>query len=164
MTKQPNPIKMLDGKMMSCPFRATHYWHYKMTFKQMLAYFTKLHDWSGRCVHYLQGTDAGDSRLYYEAHVTIEPVFDDRRDFAASVANRHNFKLAHLLMKKRSKATEQRSDKDTFMTGHSKNLHDIKARTEALVRELQAHGFKVWRYKIEDTILDSRNKDELELL
>jgi hypothetical protein len=97
--------------------------------------------------------------LYLEAHVTIEPVFGEDREFAAWIAANHGFKLAHLLMQKERKATAERSDRDTFMTGHSKFCDDITERTKALVMDLQNNGFKVWRYKIENTMLDSRNVD-----
>lgn len=102
--------------------------------------------------------------FYYESHITIEPVFDERRELAASLAKEFNFKLADLLMKKRSEETEVRSDKDTFMTGHSKSKIDIETRTKNLVIRLQKNGFKVWRYKIEDTLLDSRNQDVWNLI
>lgn len=102
--------------------------------------------------------------LYLESHVTIEPVFDDRRDAAAQIAKQHGFRLADLLMKKRTDETEQRSSKDTFMTGHSKSLSDIMLRTTGLVEALKQQGFKVWRYKVEDTLLDSRLDDKLKLL
>ena len=105
-----------------------------------------------------------ESKLYYEAHITIEPVFDEAREYVRVVAEANKFKLADLLMKKRSEDTEERSSKDTFMTGHSKSLLDIETRTRDTIRELQEAGFKVWRYKIEDTILDSRTKDVFNLL
>lgn len=95
--------------------------------------------------------------LYLEAHVTIEPVFDGRRVSAGVIAQRHKFRLAELLMKKERDATEERSDKDTFMTGHSKSKFDIESRTRALVLDLKANGFKVWRYKVEDTLVDSKH-------
>lgn len=101
---------------------------------------------------------------YYESHVTIEPVFDERLSKAKEIAEGCNFKIAHLLMKKRELDTEQRSSKDTFMTTHSKNLKDITDRTVDVVKKLQSSGFKVWRYKIEDIVLDSRHNDVLNLL
>lgn len=104
------------------------------------------------------------SDLYYEAHITIEPVFDERREHAAAIAKHYNFALAELLMKKRTEDTEQRSSKDTFMTGHSKSFKDLKARTIDCINHLKQDSFKVWRYKIEDTILDSRSEDVLKLL
>lgn len=104
------------------------------------------------------------AKLYYEAHVTIEPVFNERRAQAAELASSQGFRLADLLMKKRQQDTEVRSKNDTFMTGHSKELSDITARLSRLVVSLQAEGFAVWRYKIEDTVMDSRSRDELGLL
>jgi hypothetical protein len=104
------------------------------------------------------------AKLYFEAHVTIEPVFDECRAKANGLALLYGFKLAHLLMQKRSKDTPERSQHDTFMTGHSKGFTDIKSRLIQLVTALQNEGFKVWRYKIEDTIVDSRTQDEYNLL
>jgi len=104
------------------------------------------------------------AKLYYEAHITIEPVFDDRRLAASAIAISYGFKLADLLMKKRSEDTEERSAKDTFMTGHSKSRLDIESRTRDTILHLQRAGYKVWRYKIEDTLLDSRIKDVFNLL
>ena len=104
------------------------------------------------------------SKLYYEAHVTIEPVFDERREQVSELATTHGFKLAELLMKKRAEDTEERSSKDTFMTAHSRSLNDITQRTVKAVVALQIAGYKVHRYKIEDTVLDSRHADGLGLL
>lgn len=104
------------------------------------------------------------AKYYYEAHVTIEPVFNERRDVAKVIAENWKFQLADLLMKKRSEDTEERSSKDTFMTSHSKRMMDISYRTIKLVKDLKAAGFKVWRYKIEDTVMDSRIDDEYHLL
>lgn len=50
---------------------------------------------------------------YYEAHVTIEPVFDDRLEELVRIANANHFRVADLLMKKRKDATAVRSDCDT---------------------------------------------------
>jgi hypothetical protein len=106
-----------------------------------------------------------EAKHYYESHITIEPVFDDHDlKFIRAFAATHSFKLADLLMRKRDADTEERSSKDTFMTGHSKDLGDIKQRTRAIVKGLQSSGFKVWRYKIEDIVLDSRIEDEFGLL
>lgn len=104
------------------------------------------------------------ARLYYESHVTIEPVFDDERERAHVIASRHGFKLAKLLMQKRTVDTPERSKHDTFMTSHGTDSEDIIKRTQDVVIELIANGFRVWRYKVEDTLLDSRNEDELKLL
>jgi len=105
-----------------------------------------------------------EAKYYYEVHVTIEPVFDDKLEQARLIAEKYKFRVANLLMKKREKDTEERSAKDTFMTGHGKLYRDVATRVIGLVKELHAEGFKVWRYKIEDTMIDSRITDELDLL
>lgn len=104
------------------------------------------------------------AKLYYEAHVTIEPVFDEARERADVLAQKHGFKLAKLLMQKRQVDVAERSKFDTFMTGHDTILERITERTSSLVTDLRAAGFTVWRYKLEDTLLDSRTRDELNLL
>lgn len=102
--------------------------------------------------------------LYLEAHVTIEPIFDEQLTKASELAIKHGFKIANLLMKKRSEDTEERSQYDTFMTGHSRSFLDLQNRLRALITELKQERFKIWRYKIEDTVMDSRMNDELGLI
>lgn len=104
------------------------------------------------------------ARYYYEAHVTIEPVFGEDLRIVASLTKNHKFKVADLLMQKRKEDTPDRSKFDTFATGHGKDYDDLKSRVIGLVEELKEYGYKVWRYKIEDTLLDSKFEDELEIL
>lgn len=101
---------------------------------------------------------------YYEAHVTIEPVFDDRLVHAAAVAQTHVFRIADLLMQKRTEHTVERSKYDTFMTGRHVSYAVLQERMINLVRDLRQQGYKVWRYKIESTIIDSKLDDALNLL
>ncbi len=108
---------------------------------------------------------ANDFRtLYLEAHITIEPVFDERLESASIIARQFGFKMAELLMKKREADTEIRSSKDSFMTGHSMELADIMPRVKDCIAALKQQGFVVHRYKIEDTIIDSRHQDTFEIL
>ena len=102
--------------------------------------------------------------LYYEAHVTIEPVFDGKLELLKEIAKSYNFRVADLLMKKREEDSELRSKHDTFMTGHSKSYADIAIRLQQLIVKAKDNGFTVWRYKIEDTLLDSRVEDKLKLI
>lgn len=104
------------------------------------------------------------ARLYYEMHVTIEPVFGERQLAAKTIAAAHGFSMADLLMQKNRQPTEERSDKDMFITGHAENLNKATERVTNVVREFRSAGFRVWRYKVEDTIIDSRMGDELCLL
>lgn len=98
--------------------------------------------------------------LYLEAHVTISPVFDAERERAAALAATYKFKLAHLVMLK-GKGPDQPSQRDTFMTGHSKSIDDLAVRTQSLVRALKEAGFQVWRYKIETCVVDSRQQGDI---
>jgi hypothetical protein len=99
------------------------------------------------------------ARLYYEAHVTIAPVFDERRAIASIIALRNGFRLAELLMQKRAEDTPERSRHDTFMTGHGKDYTDITHRVDSVCADLRQHGFEVYRAKIEDTLMDTRMGD-----
>ena len=102
---------------------------------------------------------SGRSKMYYECHVTIEPIFDDRLMTAQEIAKRHGFRVAELLMQRRKEDTQERSKDDTFMTGRSSLKDDLISRMRALMLELSSCGFMVWRYKIEDTIIDSKIDD-----
>ncbi len=98
-------------------------------------------------------------RHYYEAHVTVDPVFDDRLKRFEQIAKLHGFRVANLLMQKRKVDTPERSVNDSFCTGRSISYSDIKDRMLALLEALREDGFRVWRYKIESTLLDSRYDD-----
>ncbi len=100
-----------------------------------------------------------DSALYYECHITIEPVFGLRLAEADNIAKKYQFRLANLLMQKREEDTAERSKYDTFMTSTNMKFGELESNMIALIYELQEEGFKVWRYKIEDTICDSKFKD-----
>ena len=104
------------------------------------------------------------AKYYFECHITIEPVFGYDRELVESIAESYGFKLAKLLMQKRKEDTEERSKNDTFMTSHSKSLNDIETRMIHCIEELQMFEFKIWRYKIEDIVMDSRNEDILNLI
>jgi hypothetical protein len=102
--------------------------------------------------------------FYYEAHVTIEPVFDARLEQFKEIAAKHDFRVADLLMKKREGDTAEQSQYDSFCTGRSEDIGAIRGRVVGLCFELRRMGFTVWRYKIEDTIIDSRHEDQFLLL
>jgi len=99
--------------------------------------------------------------LYLEAHITIAPVTDPVvREYLSNLAKAFKFKLAHLVMIK-DKGPDKPSERDTFMTGHSKNIDDLAARSKGLVTILRECDFKVWRYKIESCVIDSRNQGDI---
>ncbi len=101
---------------------------------------------------------------YYESHVTIEPVFDERLALFIMLCRGQKFHVADLLMKKRAKDELVRSSLDSFCTSRSNDYKDIALRTKFLVDRLKEEGFKVYRYKIESTLVDSRYDDEFHLL
>ena len=104
------------------------------------------------------------SDLYYECHVTINPVFGDKRDKLSTLIKPYKFKLAKLAMKKTEKGTWEESQLDTFFTAHSKHYSDIQQRMVDCIRVVQEQGFVIRRYKIENTIVDSRDNDILNLI
>jgi hypothetical protein len=99
------------------------------------------------------------ARHYYEAHVTVEPVFEERLEQFKVICHDYKFHVANLLMQKRKGDTEERSKNDSFCTGRGISMTDTKKRMLALVDRLEKEGFKVWRYKIESTLMDSRYDD-----
>lgn len=96
--------------------------------------------------------------LYFESHVTIEPLFDERLDAFKELCRSWGFHVADLLMKKRDKDTAERSRFDTFATTRGRYFEDIQRQTMCLVESAQLAGFIVWRYKIENTLVDVRLK------
>jgi hypothetical protein len=92
--------------------------------------------------------------LYFECHVTIEPVFDERLTKFQEICRDCHFKAADLLMKKRAGDTAERSEHDTFATGRAKEYDVIVERMGRLLQRLWLEGFQVWRYKIENTLID----------
>jgi len=104
------------------------------------------------------------SRHYYEAHVTVEPVFEDRFQAYVEACAKHRFRPAKFFMQKRKSDTQERSKDDAFCTGRGIAYVELLDRTLRLVAGLTAAGFKVWRYKIESTLIDSRYDDSPLLL
>jgi len=92
--------------------------------------------------------------LYYEVHVTVEPVFGAKLEQLRATCKEFGFKVADLLMQKRPEDTPERSQHDTFATGRFDTLDIASIRCDYLVKRLKKQGFRVWRYKIEDTLAD----------
>lgn len=93
---------------------------------------------------------------YFESHVTIEPVFDERLEVFKQICARHGFRAADLLMQKRKADTATRSSKDTFCTGRHKDYAVLMERMNAVASEATGAGFQVWRKKIEAVVFDER--------
>lgn len=106
------------------------------------------------------------AKLYYECHITLEPLFGDEEklDILNNLCESYKFRIADLFLQKRKNDSEIRSKYDTFITGHSKELDELEDRMSDLIKELKFYAIKVWRYKIEEAITDSKIKDEFNLL
>jgi hypothetical protein len=96
---------------------------------------------------------------YYEAHVTIEPVFEERLEAFKEICASANFKVAKLLMQKKPNEAPETSKKDSFCTGHDKDGQTLMRRMEHVVKYLREAKFEVLRYKIEAVVFDSRSGD-----
>jgi hypothetical protein len=91
--------------------------------------------------------------LYFEAHVTIDPVEDEERLRSLKfIGQAYSFRVAELLYKK----TREVARIDDFLTGRSIDYRELHRRTIGLVGALQEQGFVVRRFKIENTLLDVR--------
>jgi len=99
-----------------------------------------------------------NASLYYEAHVTIDPVFGEQRENAMLIAERHGFRLAELIVRKNL------DDDAHIMTGRSRDLAYLTVNLQRLVKDMQDEGYSVRRYKIEDCIVDSQLMDDFRLL
>lgn len=95
--------------------------------------------------------------MVFESHITIEPVQNERYAEFEKLCAPFNFKVAHFLMMKDRRWTEERSNRDSFCTGHSNSYQELLEKTETLAALLHHNGFKVWRFKIEQTLLDVRD-------
>ena len=104
------------------------------------------------------------TELYFESHITIEPVFGDRLSLFKEVCKLHKFRVADLVMIKEEGGIETPNQKDSFATGRSVNWSSMRSRTIGCVIDLRDAGFNVYRYKIENTLMDSKVHDEYNLL
>lgn len=102
------------------------------------------------------------TNLYYESHITIDPVYEDGLAKFKDIAAIYNFRVAELLMVKKDQYLQ--STKDSFCTSRSKDYTQIVNDTICLVEALQEEDFHVRRYKIEDTLVDSKIEDRYKLL
>lgn len=101
------------------------------------------------------------SKLYYESHVTIAPVFDEKLVEMKAICVKYKFRVADLILKHKKADAAKPYEGDSFCTSRGVEFEDIRDRTVGLMVELREKGFEIWRYKIEDTLLDSKSGDDL---
>lgn len=93
--------------------------------------------------------------LYYECHITVEPIDGDRLGLFRILCEIDDFRVADLLMKKPDGPWGP-SEIDSFSTGRDKSFQNMHRRMLSCVSLLRDVGITVWRYKIEKTLLDVR--------
>lgn len=95
------------------------------------------------------------SRLYYEAHVTVEEG-PDWELFAHS---------ARATDWRASKFDEDEVDDMSgkwFLSCRGEDLDQVRGWVRSMIADLEESGLTVLRWKIEDTVLDSKHGDTLE--
>lgn len=100
------------------------------------------------------------AKLYYECHVNFEAFIDEeQREALITIAKPYGFHVAKLVMVKGEKA------KDSFATLRGEDYEGVLVTMAQFIMDARQEGFKPTRYKIEDTLLDSRKQgDFLQLL
>lgn len=96
------------------------------------------------------------SSLYYECHITTEVIPHDKREQFDKDCKEFGFwasdwKLADTSLK-------------FFATSRDTDLENMRLRMDGLMRLIKSRGIMIWRYKIEDTIIDSKIIDCLGLV
>lgn len=92
------------------------------------------------------------TELYFESHITIDPVPEEGLDRLKFVAEMNGFRVADLVMPK----TGERSTIDSFMTARGTSYDDLLQATTDAVDLLIYGGYHVRRFKIENTLIDVR--------
>lgn len=100
-------------------------------------------------------SDLDRARLYFEAHINFASLGDEKRSVVDS--------LCALRPLWRQATFEMHRDREPtgFVTGRSPSLSAITEEVRIMLVALSALGVEVLRWKIEDTLLDSRHGDEL---
>ena len=93
-----------------------------------------------------------DGVLYYECHVTIEPVFGERLEFLKKLAETYTFRVANLVML----GKDFPNQKDSFCSARHSRLETLRELMLLFVHAAKETGFKVFRYKLEATLFDTK--------
>ncbi len=81
---------------------------------------------------------------YYEAHITLEPIFDEQREMLVALYRDYGFHVAELLIRRRQNDLPECFRDGSFATGRSKTLEDLKGRMLALMDELTRQALNAW--------------------
>lgn len=93
--------------------------------------------------------------LYFEVHITLDPIMPESEMgiLLRSLTVHHGFRVAKFVM----------NEQDSFLTTRGTDYDDVVRRTKNMVESLRLFGFPIRRYKLENTILDTKatNTDPL---
>lgn len=95
------------------------------------------------------------SELYFECHVTLDPVQGERLALLERLSAERGFKVATFLMEKDGVTP------DALTSARDKDYLEILQRMILLVEDCRMRGFVVRRYKIENTLLDSKMEGDI---
>jgi hypothetical protein len=90
--------------------------------------------------------------MYYECHVTVEPVFGERLEELKSLADSCSFRVANLVMLDKDFPNQ----KDSFCSARHKDLQTLGDLMLRFVGALKIKEYKVFRYKLEATLFDTK--------
>lgn len=98
--------------------------------------------------------DFDASRLYYEAHLTVEP--DEELGFAEF---RHSFQNSQWRVSQFAEDDVDQIVGKWFITSRATSQAEMIKMVRNMRAELEADGLTVLRSKIEDTLLDTKHGD-----
>lgn len=98
------------------------------------------------------------TRLYYEAHVTFEASSDDDWDGFATVVKELGWRASRF-----SDDDVDHYEGKWFISARHSQLDAIAESLRVVIKDLRSEGFNltVVRYKLEETLLDSKYGDTL---
>lgn len=106
----------------------------------------------------MSGYDIIGKALYFESHVTLDPVLGDKRQVLEDLATTHQFRVAELLMRKGDGSAGEPYCEDSFVSGRSIDQEELAARMGAFAERAEQAGFIVRRAKLEAAMYDT-NED-----
>lgn len=99
---------------------------------------------------------------YYEAHINLGDMTSFEEKALPMLLDVLGFKTTDIVNVPIDGLEQE--DFHTIITTKGENLAEITTRVRASVELLKLSGYKVNRYKIESTIIDSKYEDKWELL
>jgi hypothetical protein len=106
----------------------------------------------------MKGFVMTEARLYFEAHITVDrpELKSDKWNIFFLIGMREDWKCS----KFDQDDVDGYHDK-WFMSARDTDFEQLKTCMKDTIQKLTSHGFNVIRWKIEDTVLDSKYGDTL---